>query len=107
MSFLPNDRRPKWQVWQKIHPYANIESVALIGAGTMGGGIAMNFASKGIPVYMVDVDDAAIERGMAVVRSNYMRGVKKGRMSEAQFEDPDAACSYRPPTMQTWPVWTW
>ena len=63
-----------------------IESVAMIGAGTMGGGIAMNFASKGIPVYMVDVDAAAIERGMAVVHGNYMRGVKKGRMSEAQLE---------------------
>ena len=67
-------------------PVRDIESVALIGAGTMGGGIAMNFASKGIPVHMVDVDDAAIERGMAIVRSNYMRGVKKGRMSEAQLE---------------------
>jgi len=63
-----------------------IKSVAMIGAGTMGGGIAMNFASKGIPVRMVDVDDAAIERGMAVVRSNYMRGVEKGRMTQAQFE---------------------
>jgi 3-hydroxyacyl-CoA dehydrogenase len=70
----------------KDTPIRTIESVAMIGAGTMGGGIAMNFASKGIPVYMVDVDAAAIERGMSVVRSNYMRGVKKGRMSEAQFE---------------------
>ena len=70
----------------KDTPLRKIESVAMIGAGTMGGGIAMNFASKGIRVYMVDVDVAAIERGMAVVRSNYMRGVKKGRMSEAQFE---------------------
>jgi len=70
----------------KDTPLRKIESVAMIGAGTMGGGIAMNFASKGIRVLMVDVDVAAIERGMAVVRSNYMRGVKKGRMSEAQFE---------------------
>ena len=70
----------------KDTPLRKIESVALIGAGTMGGGIAMNFASRGILVHMVDVDTAAIERGMAVVRSNYMRGVKKGRMSEAQFE---------------------
>ena len=67
-------------------PLRKVESVAMIGAGTMGGGIAMNFASKGIPVYMVDVDAAAIERGMAVVHGNYMRGVKKGRMSEAQLE---------------------
>ena len=70
----------------KDSPSREIKSVAMIGAGTMGGGIAMNFASKGIPVHIVDIDDAAIERGLAVVRSNYMRGVKKGRMSEAQFE---------------------
>ena len=70
----------------KDTPLRSIKSVALIGAGTMGGGIAMNFASKGIPVHIVDVDAAAIERGMAVVRGNYMRGVKKGRMSEAQFD---------------------
>ncbi|MBT8076240.1 MAG: enoyl-CoA hydratase/isomerase family protein [Gammaproteobacteria bacterium] len=67
-------------------PLREINRVAMIGAGTMGGGIAMNFASKGMLVYMVDVDTAAIERGMAVVRANYMRGVKKGRMTEAQFD---------------------
>jgi len=67
-------------------PLRNIKSVAMIGAGTMGGGIAMNFASQGIPVHMVDVDVAAIERGIAVVRGNYMRAVKKGKMSEAQLE---------------------
>jgi len=67
-------------------PIRNIGSVAMIGTGTMGGGIAMNFANKGIPVHMVDVDAAAIERGMSVVRANYRRGVDKGRISEAQFE---------------------
>lgn len=70
----------------KDTPLRIIKRVAMIGAGTMGGGIAMNFASKGISVHMVDVDSAAIDRGMAVVRANYMRGVKKGRMSEAQLE---------------------
>jgi 3-hydroxyacyl-CoA dehydrogenase len=67
-------------------PIRNIGSVAMIGTGTMGGGIAMNFANKGIPEHMVDVDAAAIERGMSVVRANYRRGVDKGRISEAQFE---------------------
>ena len=70
----------------KDTPLRRIESVAMIGAGTMGGGIAMNFANRGIPVHMVDVDVRAIERGLAVVRANYMRGVEKGRMSEAQLE---------------------
>ena len=71
----------------KDTPLRKIEKVAVIGAGTMGGGIAMNFASKGIPVYMVDVDEAAIERGLGVVRSNYARGIKKGRITEEQLEE--------------------
>ncbi len=70
----------------KDTPLRRIESVAMIGAGTMGGGIAMNFANKGIPVYMVDVSVMAIERGLDVVRANYMRGVEKGRMSLSQLE---------------------
>ncbi len=67
-------------------PARAIKSIAVIGAGTMGGGIAMNFANQGIPVHIVDVDAAAIERGLAVVRGNYMGGVKKGRMTETQLE---------------------
>jgi 3-hydroxyacyl-CoA dehydrogenase len=63
-----------------------IKKIAVIGAGTMGGGIAMNFASRGIPVRMMDVDAQAIERGMAVVRSNYARGIKRGKITEAQLE---------------------
>jgi len=72
---------------EKDTPLRDIKRVAMIGAGTMGGGIAMNFAGRGIPVYMVDVDEASIQRGLSVVRSNYLRGVKKGRMSETQLED--------------------
>jgi len=71
----------------KDTPRRDIRSVALIGAGTMGGGIAMNFANKGIPVYILDVDAGAIERGLAVVHNNYLRGVKKGRMGEAQLKN--------------------
>ncbi|MDX1555773.1 MAG: enoyl-CoA hydratase-related protein, partial [Xanthomonadales bacterium] len=70
----------------KDTPLRKIEKVALIGAGTMGGGIAMNFASKGLPVYMVDVDEGAIERGLGVVKANYARGIKKGRITEEQLE---------------------
>ena len=70
----------------KDTPLREIKKVAVIGAGTMGGGIAMNFASKGIPVYMVDVNGEAIERGLATVRANYARGLKKGRITEAQLE---------------------
>ena len=63
-----------------------IKKIAVIGAGTMGGGIAMNFASRGIPVRMMDVDAQAVERGLAVVRGNYARGIKRGKMTEAQLE---------------------
>jgi 3-hydroxyacyl-CoA dehydrogenase len=70
----------------KDTPLRQIRKVALIGAGTMGGGIAMNFASKGIPVRLVDVDQDAIERGLKVVRANYARGIKKGRITEEQLE---------------------
>ncbi len=67
-------------------PVRPVERVAVIGAGTMGGGIAMNFASLGIPVQIVDVDEAAIGKGLAIVRKNYERGVKKGRMTADQLE---------------------
>jgi 3-hydroxyacyl-CoA dehydrogenase len=63
-----------------------IRKVAVIGAGTMGGGIAMNFASRGYPVQMVDVDEAAIEKGLSVVRRNFERGLKKGRITVEQIE---------------------
>ncbi len=70
----------------KDTPVRAIERVAIIGAGTMGGGIGMNFASRGIPVRIVDVDEAAIRRGLDVVRGNYGIAVKKGRMSEGDLE---------------------
>ncbi|MEM7284582.1 MAG: 3-hydroxyacyl-CoA dehydrogenase NAD-binding domain-containing protein, partial [Pseudomonadota bacterium] len=64
----------------------DIKKVAVIGSGTMGGGIAMNFANRKIPVRIVDVSDEAIQRGMAVVRSNYERSVKKGKMTPEKLE---------------------
>ncbi|MDH3647892.1 MAG: 3-hydroxyacyl-CoA dehydrogenase NAD-binding domain-containing protein [Gammaproteobacteria bacterium] len=67
-------------------PVREIKKIAVIGAGTMGGGIAMNFTNIGIPVKVVEVNAEAIERGLAQVRKNYARGVKKGRMTEEQLE---------------------
>ncbi len=64
----------------------NIGKVAVIGSGTMGGGIAMNFANRGIPVRLVDVDDESLERGLGIVRSNYERSVKKGKLSEEKLQ---------------------
>lgn len=58
-----------------------ISSVAVIGAGTMGGGIAMCFANAGIPVTVLENDEPALERGLALVQANYERSAAKGRLS--------------------------
>src|ERR1043165_2994916 len=62
-------------------PVAAIHRAAVIGAGTMGGGIAMAYANAGIPVLLKDVDAAAVERGMATIRKNYETTVAKGKLS--------------------------
>jgi 3-hydroxyacyl-CoA dehydrogenase len=63
-----------------------VKSVAVVGAGTMGGGIAMVFANAGIPVLLKDADQPALDRGMEVIRKNYASSVKRGRFSQ-QFVD--------------------
>ena len=63
-----------------------VASVAVIGAGTMGGGIAMNFAQAGIPVVLVETGQEALERGLALVRKNYQTSVQRGRFSAQQVE---------------------
>jgi 3-hydroxyacyl-CoA dehydrogenase len=64
-----------------IAPYT-IRSAGVIGAGTMGGGIAMALANAGIPVRIKDADQAALDRGMAVIAGNYKRSLKGGRLTE-------------------------
>ena len=64
-----------------------IRSVAVIGAGTMGGGIAMNFANVGIPVTVLEVSQEGLDRGLGVVRKNYENSAKKGRFTVAQMEE--------------------
>jgi len=68
-------------------PTRPIRSAAVIGAGTMGGGIAMNFANAGIPVTVLEVKPEALEKGLAVVRKNYEGSAKKGRLTAAQVEE--------------------
>ncbi len=70
----------------KNTPKREINQVAVIGAGTMGGGIAMNFANAGIPVRLLEVKEDALERGVAVIRKNYENTAKKGRISDEQVE---------------------
>jgi 3-hydroxyacyl-CoA dehydrogenase len=63
-----------------------IKSVGIIGAGTMGGGIAMNFLNVGIPVTIVEMKQEALDRGVAVIRKNYENSAKKGRFPMEEVE---------------------
>ena len=63
-----------------------IKSVALIGAGTMGGGIAMNFLNAGIPVTLLEMSQEALDRGVGVMRKNYEATASKGKLTMAQVE---------------------
>ncbi len=67
-------------------PVREVSSVGVLGAGTMGGGIAMNFANAGIEVTIVELEQAALDRGMAVIRKNYERTAKTGRITEADVD---------------------
>ncbi len=63
-----------------------VNRVGILGAGTMGGGIAMNFANVGIPVTIVEQNEEALERGLGVVRSNYERTASRGGISSDDVE---------------------
>lgn len=67
-------------------PSRNIERVAVIGAGTMGGGIAMCFANAGIPVTLVEMSRENLERGLEKIRQNYATSVRRKRFSQAQVD---------------------
>ena len=67
-------------------PVLPIKKVGIIGAGTMGGGIAMNFLNVGIPVTIVETAQAALDRGLTTIRRNYENTAKKGRLTQADVE---------------------
>ncbi len=68
-------------------PKRPIKSAAIIGAGTMGGGIAMNFANAGIPVMVLEMKQEALDKGLATVRKNYENTMKKGKLTQAKFDE--------------------
>ena len=70
----------------KDTPLIPVNKAAVVGAGTMGGGIAMVFANAGIPVLLKDADQPALDRGMANIQKNYASSVKRGRFTQ-QFVD--------------------
>jgi 3-hydroxyacyl-CoA dehydrogenase len=67
-------------------PVLPMNKVGIIGAGTMGGGIAMNFLNVGIPVTIVETAQAALDRGLTTIRRNYENTAKKGRLTQADVE---------------------
>jgi 3-hydroxyacyl-CoA dehydrogenase len=67
-------------------PKREINKVAVIGAGTMGGGIAMNFLNAGIPVIMLEMKQEALDRGVATIRKNYEARVSKGKLKAEKYE---------------------
>ncbi|MCA8203244.1 enoyl-CoA hydratase/isomerase family protein [Burkholderia sp. AU33545] len=67
-------------------PLREIRRVGVIGAGTMGGGIAMNFVNAGLPVTLLETKQEALERGVATIRKNYDAQVKKGKLTQQKLD---------------------
>ena len=74
-------------------PLREIKSVAVIGAGTMGGGISMNFLNAGIPVKILEMKQEALDRGVATIRKNYESQIKKGKLKQDKYEQRMALLS--------------
>jgi 3-hydroxyacyl-CoA dehydrogenase len=77
-------------------PQRPVAAVAVIGAGTMGGGIAMNFLNAGLPVTILETKPEALERGLATIRRNYEAQVKKGKLAQDKL---DARLALLKPTL--------
>jgi 3-hydroxyacyl-CoA dehydrogenase len=67
-------------------PTRAIRQAAIIGAGTMGGGIAMNFVNAGIPVILLETKQEALDKGIATIRKNYENTMKKGKLTQEKFD---------------------
>ncbi|WP_298926954.1 3-hydroxyacyl-CoA dehydrogenase NAD-binding domain-containing protein [uncultured Ramlibacter sp.] len=74
-------------------PKREIKAVAVIGAGTMGGGISMNFLNAGIPVKILEMKQEALDRGIATIRKNYESQVKRGKLKQDKYEQRMALLS--------------
>ena len=74
-------------------PVRTIAKAAIVGAGTMGGGIAMNFANAGIPVMLLETKQEALDKGLATIRKNYENTVKKGKLTQDKAEQRIALVS--------------
>jgi 3-hydroxyacyl-CoA dehydrogenase len=87
-SYLQSSAQKAWQIdgISDDLPLRTIERVGIIGAGTMGGGISMNFASVGLPVTIVETKPEALDRGLATIRKNYQRSADRGRFPQEEVD---------------------
>jgi 3-hydroxyacyl-CoA dehydrogenase len=74
-------------------PLRDVKKLAVIGAGTMGGGIAMNFLNAGIPVVMLEMKQEALDKGLGIIRNNYEAQVKKGKLKQEKLDERMALLS--------------
>ena len=74
-------------------PQRAVKSVGVIGAGTMGGGISMNFLNAGIPVKILEMKQEALDRGIATIKKNYESQVKKGKLKQDKYDQRMAMLS--------------
>ena len=87
-DYIAKAGKAAWEVpgLDENTPQREIKTVGIIGAGTMGGGIAMNFATAGYDVKIVETTQEALDRGLKVVRGNYQRSADKGRFPQEEVE---------------------
>ena len=100
------------QVWKMPDvpadtPEIPIKKVGVIGAGTMGGGISMNFLNAGIPVTIVEMKQEALDRGLAVIRKNYENTAKKGRIIDGGCRKAHGAAHRHARASTISPIATW
>jgi 3-hydroxyacyl-CoA dehydrogenase len=86
MCSSPNARPPRSRRAGRHPDHPRVKKVGVIGAGTMGGGISMNFLNAGIPVTMVEMKQENLDAASGVIRKNYERTAKKGRMTQDDVE---------------------
>jgi 3-hydroxyacyl-CoA dehydrogenase len=82
-------------------PLREIRKVGVVGAGTMGGGIAMNFLNVGLPVVLLETSQEALDRGLATIRRNYENSARKGKLTAGQVEERMALVA---PTLEYGPL---
>ncbi len=85
-AFLAERAAGKFPGLAASTPTRNVECVAVVGAGTMGSGIAMNFLSAGIPVALLETSQTALDKGLAAIRRNYETAVSKGKLAPDALE---------------------